>query len=180
VIHPDVHPIILLVTYGSELLALLVAHKSSVKQSLPAFLAGALLTLGITIPVAWRLWNPDQQSDSSYALQIKKLQEDLAQCEKDRRSDNPNNGSNQLAQLTIVVIDDLTNLHLSNAKIQSDSFGISQDTDSQGRATFYVPPNVSRLRIDVSKSGYKPKDINIDVFPNAPVVRVRLLQAGDK
>jgi hypothetical protein len=74
----------------------------------------------------------------------------------------------------VVVIDDVTRDHIAGARIVADEQGVSTETDSQGRCTLSVRPGQSKLRVTVSRPGYRTQNVELTVFEGMDPARIRL------
>lgn len=74
----------------------------------------------------------------------------------------------------VIVIDDTTGDHISGAQIVADEQGISTETDSQGRCSLSVRPGQGKLRVTVSRLGYRTQNVELTVFEGMDSARIRL------
>ena len=79
-----------------------------------------------------------------------------------------------VVSFSVIVIDDATEDRIARAQIIADEQGVSTETDSQGRCTLSVRPGQHKLRVTVSRSGYKTQNIELTVFEGMDPARIRL------
>jgi len=80
------------------------------------------------------------------------------------------------ANFTVIinVLDDKTENRLAGAKAVSDELGFLQESDSNGRCTVAIPSHLRKIRLTVSKSGYRTLNVELNVFDGMDPARIRL------
>jgi len=89
-------------------------------------------------------------------------------------SSTPTPAPEPVVAFPVVVIDDATGDHIAGAQVVADEQGVSTETDSQGRCTLSVRPGQGKLRVTVSRTGYKTQNVELTVFAGMDPARIRL------
>jgi len=74
----------------------------------------------------------------------------------------------------VVVVDVVNDNHIAGAQVVADEQGVSTETDSHGRCTLNVRPGQGKLRVTVSRPGYKTQNVELTVFEGMDPARIRL------
>jgi hypothetical protein len=78
------------------------------------------------------------------------------------------------ATLVVVTLDSDTGQPLAGVHLRVDEQGLSRETDSQGRSTLSVSPDLKKLRLTGSRVGYEESTLEVDLLPGGAPVHLPL------
>jgi hypothetical protein len=84
----------------------------------------------------------------------------------------------RLVWVRVIVIGDAWDQRIQRARVQADAkIGGALDTDNQGVSILLVHANLKKVRITVSKPGYRPQSIDLNIFDGTDnIARLRLVR----
>jgi hypothetical protein len=76
--------------------------------------------------------------------------------------------------VVVLAIDQDTGQPIAGVHLQAAEQGLAGETDNQGRSTLLVRPELKRLRITGSKTGFERSDVEVDLLSEMSPVRLLL------